>query len=268
LVLPSLLGRLGLDALTVNSGLDEASPTETTAERREALHRLGRLVASSRAAFGVHFDPVGERIALVDERGNIIDDERALLVTLDLVAAERRKGRVALPVTTTRLAEQVAAFHGVEIDWIATSPAALTAAARQPDVTLGGDGRGGFVIPEFSTALDAFAAFVQLAGLVARTQLQLSEIDTRIPQSHMARRSIPTPWAAKGMVMRAVVEEAGDRSIDTTDGVRVVEDDSSWALVLPDPSEPITHVWSEAGSDLAANQLLDRWVSVLSHVAG
>jgi mannose-1-phosphate guanylyltransferase/phosphomannomutase len=268
LVLPSLLGRLGLDALTVNSGLDEASPTETVAERREALHRLGRLVASSRAAFGVHFDPVGERIALVDERGNIIDDERALLVTLDLVAAERRKGRVALPVTTTRLAEQVAAFHGVEIDWIATSPAALTAAARQPDVTFGGDGRGGFVIPEFSTALDAFAAFVQLAGLVARTQLQLSEIDTRIPQSHMARRSIPTPWAAKGMVMRAVVEEAGDRSIDTTDGVRVIEDDSSWALVLPDPSEPITHVWSEAATDLAASQLLDRWVSVLSRVAG
>jgi mannose-1-phosphate guanylyltransferase/phosphomannomutase len=268
LVLPSLLGRLGLDALTVNSGLDEASPTETVAERREALHRLGRLVASSRAAFGVHFDPVGERIALVDERGNIIDDERALLVTLDLVAAERRKGRVALPVTTTRLAEQVAAFHGVEIDWIATSPAALTAAARQPDVTFGGDGRGGFVIPEFSTALDAFAAFVQLAGLVARTQLQLSEIDTRIPQSHMARRSIPTPWAAKGMVMRAVVEEAGDRSIDTTDGVRVVEGDNSWALVLPDPSEPITHVWSEAGTDLAASQLLDRWVSVLSRVAG
>jgi mannose-1-phosphate guanylyltransferase / phosphomannomutase len=268
LVLPSLLGRLGLDALTVNSGLDEASPTETAAERREALHRLGRLVASSRAAFGVHFDPVGERMALVDERGNIIDDERALLVTLDLVAAERRKGRVALPVTTTRLAEQVAAFHGVDIDWIATSPAALTAAARQSDVMFGGDGRGGFVIPEFSTALDAFAAFVQLAGLVARTQLQLSEIDTRIPQSHIARRSIPTPWAAKGMVMRAVVEEAGDRSIDTTDGVRVVEADSSWALVLPDPSEPITHVWSEAGTDLAANQLLDRWVSVLSRVAG
>jgi mannose-1-phosphate guanylyltransferase / phosphomannomutase len=268
LVLPSLLGRLGLDALTVNSGLDEASPTETTAERREALHRLGRLVASSRAAFGVHFDPVGERIAVVDERGNIIDDERALLVTLDLVAAERRKGRVALPVTTTRLAEQVAAFHGVEIDWIATSPAALTAAARKPEVTFGGDGRGGFVVPEFSTALDAFAAFVQLAGLVARTQLQLSEIDTRIPQSHMARRSIPTPWAAKGMVMRAVVEEAGDRSIDTTDGVRVIEDDGSWALVLPDPSEPITHVWSEAATDLAASQLLDRWVSVLSRVAG
>ena len=123
-------------------------------------------------------------------------------------------------------------------------------------------------IPEFSTALDAFAAFVQLAGLVARTQLQLSEIDVRIPQSHIVRRSMPTPWAAKGMIMRAVVEEADGRNIDTTDGVRVVEEDGSWALVLPDPAEPITHVWAEAGTDLAATQLLERWVSVLSRVAG
>ncbi len=69
LVLPTLLGRLGLDVMTVNNGLDETSPTESAAERVEAMARLGRLVASSKAAFGVHFDPVGERIALVDERG-------------------------------------------------------------------------------------------------------------------------------------------------------------------------------------------------------
>ncbi|MGZ4590424.1 MAG: sugar phosphate nucleotidyltransferase [Actinomycetes bacterium] len=264
LVLPSLLGRLGVEALTVNNGLDERSPTETVAERRDSLQRLARLVSSSRAAFGVHFDPVGERISLVDERGGIIDDERALLVTLDLVAAERRKGRVALPVITTRLAEQVAAFHGVDIDWIATSPAALTEATRRPDVIFGGDGRGGFVVPEFSTAVDGFAAFVQLIGLVARTQLQLSEIDIRIPQSHIVRRSVPTPWAAKGMVMRAVVEAAGDMTLDTTDGVRVVAPDGSWALVLPDPAEPVTHVWAEAGDDLSATQLLERWVDVVS----
>ena len=53
--------------------------------------------------------------------------------------------------------------------------------------------------------------------------------------------------------MRAVVEEAGDREVDTTDGVRVVEGDGSWALVLPDPSEPLTHVWAEAASDAAAH---------------
>jgi mannose-1-phosphate guanylyltransferase/phosphomannomutase len=264
LVLPSLLGRLGIDALTVNNGLDERSPTESVQERRESLLRLGRLVSSSRAAFGVHFDPVAERISIVDERGGIIDDERALLVVLDLVAAERRSGRCALPVTTTRLAEQVAAFHGVQIDWISTAPASLTEATGRPGVIFGGDGRGGFVVPAFSSAIDGFAAFVQLVGLVARTQLPLSEIDRRIPQSHIARRSVATPWAAKGMVMRSVIGEAGERTLDTTDGVRVVEPDGSWALVLPDPAEPVTHLWAEASDDGAAALLLERWADVVS----
>jgi mannose-1-phosphate guanylyltransferase/phosphomannomutase len=268
LVLPALLGRLDIDVLTVNNGLDEASPTETPSERAEALSRLGRLVASSKAAFGVHFDPVGERIALVDDQGAAIDDERALLVVLDLVAAESKGGTVALPVTTTRVAEQVAAFHGVDIRWIATTPAALTEAVSVPGVVFGGDGRGGFVVPRFSTTYDGIAAFVQLVGLVVRTQLQLSEIDARIPRSHMARRSVATPWAAKGMVMRAVVEEAGSRTLDTTDGVRVLEADGSWALVLPDPAEPVTHVWAEAADDAAATALLERWTQVASRTEG
>ncbi len=263
LVLPSLLGRLGIDALTVNNGFDERSPTETGGERREALHRLGRLVASSRATFGVRFDPVGERISLVDDRGERIDDERALLVVLDLVAAERRKGTVALPVTMTRQAEQVAAFHGVDIRWIATSSAELTQAASDPDVVFGGDGKGGFVVPEFSPSIDGLAAFVQLVGLVARTQMHLSEIDRRIPESHVQRREVATPWAAKGVVMREVVEQAGTRTIDTTDGVRVVEPDGSWALILPDPSEPVTHVWAEAPDAASTAALLDRWATVV-----
>jgi mannose-1-phosphate guanylyltransferase/phosphomannomutase len=263
LVLPSLLGRLGVEALTVNNGLDETWPTETPQQRQEALHRLGRLVASSKAAFGVHFDPVGERLSLVDDRGAVIDDERALLVVLDLVAAETRKGTVALPVTLTRVAERVAAFHGLDIRWIGLTPAALSQAVADEAVVFGGDGRGGFVVPQFSHTVDGIAAFVQLVGLVARTQLQLSEIDSRIPRSHVARRSVPTPWAAKGVVMRSVIEDAADRVLDTTDGVRVVEPDGSWALVLPDPAEPVTHVWAEAADDTAAVALLERWVRVL-----
>ncbi|WP_406289851.1 sugar phosphate nucleotidyltransferase [Embleya sp. NBC_00896] len=265
LLLPSILGRLGIDALTVNSGLDDARPTETADERHEGLIRLGELVSSSKAAFGVRFDPVGERMALVDERGRIIDDHRALLVLLDCVAAERGGGRIALPVTTTRIAEQVAAYHGVQVQWTTTSPDDLARAAQSDDTIFGGDGRGGFVIPEFSTVFDGTAAFVRLIGLVARTQLTLSQIDARIPRAHVRRRDVPTPWAAKGMVMRRVVEAAGDREIDTTDGVRVVETDGRWALVLPDPAEAVTHVWAEGPDDDAADELLDEWSRVVEH---
>ncbi|MCT9088426.1 mannose-1-phosphate guanyltransferase [Streptomyces sp. ASQP_92] len=263
LVLPSLLGRLKVDALTINPGLDESRPTETAESRRAGLVRLGEIVASARAAFGVRFDPVGERLSLVDERGRIVEDDRALLVMLDLVAAERRSGRVALPVTTTRIAEQVAAYHGTQVEWTTTSPDDLTRVGREESTIFGGDGRGGFIVPEFSSVFDGAAAFVRLLGLVARTQLTLSQIDARIPQAHVLRRDIPTPWAVKGMVMRRVVEAAGGRSVDTTDGVRVVEADGRWVMVLPDPAEAVTHLWAEGPDDVSAQALLDEWAAVV-----
>jgi mannose-1-phosphate guanylyltransferase/phosphomannomutase len=263
LVLPQLLGRLGVEVLTVNNRLDEVSPTETLAERMRDLQRLGELVSSSRAAFGVRFDPVGERISLVNENGELISDDRGLLVVLDLVASERRGGRVALPVTTTRVAEQVCRFHGVQVEWTSTSQDVLTKAAAAEDSIFAGDGRGGFIIPEFSPTVDGIAAFIRMLGLVARTRLTLSQIDHRIPEAHLLKRSVPTPWAAKGSVMRHVVEAAGDRVVDTTDGVRVIEDDASWILVLPDPAEAVTHLWAEGADRDSVQDLLQDWAHVV-----
>jgi mannose-1-phosphate guanylyltransferase/phosphomannomutase len=264
LVLPTLLGRLGVDVLTMNGRLDETSTSETVAEHLRDLGRLGDLVASSRAAFGVRFDHVAERIAVVDERGALVHDDRALLVLLDLVAAERRSGRIALPVTTTRVAERVTAFHGVGTLWTSTSASELSRAAREPDVVFAGDGRGGFVVPEFSSAVDGLAAFVRLLGLVARTRLTLSQIDARIPQAHVLRRTVPTPWGVKGMVMRAVVAAAGERELDTVDGVRVLEGDGRWALVLPDPGHAETHVWAEGPDEAVATDLLEQWAGIVA----
>ncbi|GAA2274910.1 mannose-1-phosphate guanyltransferase [Nonomuraea roseoviolacea subsp. roseoviolacea] len=267
LVLPTLLGRVGVEVLTVNARLDDASPTETLAERRRDLQRLSELVSSSRAAFGVRFDPVGERIALVDEMGQLIGEERALLVVLDLVAAERRGGQVALPVTTTRVAEQVCRFHGVQVRWTPTALDALTSAAAGEDMIFAGDGRGGFVVPEFSPAIDGLAAFMRLLGLVARTRLSLSQIDARIPEAKLLKRTVPTRWAAKGAVMRSVIEavEASTEGhrIDTTDGVRVVGEDGSWVLIIPAATEPVTDLWAEAHDVDTAQALVERWARIV-----
>jgi mannose-1-phosphate guanylyltransferase / phosphomannomutase len=263
LVMPALLGRIGVEALTVNNGLDEATPTQSLAQLRAGMQRLSELVASSRADFGIRFDQVGERILLVDDKGAMVSDDRALLVVLDLIAAERQTGRVALPVTTTRVAEQVSRFHGVQVDWTPTSPHGLTEAAMAEDVIFGADGRGGFVVPEFSRTVDGIAVFARLLGLVARTRLTLSQIDARIPSAHLLKRSMPTPWAAKGSVMRTVVEAAGDREVDITDGVRIIEPDGGWVLVLPDPADAVTHLWAEGSDADSAQVLLDEWADVV-----
>ncbi|WP_017622000.1 mannose-1-phosphate guanyltransferase [Nocardiopsis chromatogenes] len=268
LVLPSLLSKVGADVMTLNNRLDEASPTDTLAKQMRDLQHLGELVESSKADFGVRFDPVAERLSIVDENGEFVDNERALLVVLDLVAAERGGGRVALPVTTTRVAERVARFHGVEVQWTPTATDELTKAAKAEDIVFAGDGRGGYILPEFSRTSDGIAAFVRLLGLVARTRLSLGQIDRRIPQAHQLRRSVPTPWAVKGSVMRAVVEAAGDREIDTTDGVRVVEPNGDWALVLPDTAEAVTRIWAEGSDSDAAQRLLDEWGAVVERAEG
>ena len=268
LVLPSLLGQLGVEVLTVNNRLSTTDTAGSLAEHLRQLERVGELVSSSRAAFGVRFDAVGERIALVDENGRFVPDGRALLVLLDLVAAERHGGLAALPVTTTRVAEQVTRFHGTGVLWTTTSPHDLAAAAGRRDVVFAGDGRGGFVVPEFSPAIDGTAAFVRLLGLVARTRLTLSQIDARIPQAHVLRRDVPTPWAVKGQVMRHVLEAVGDRQVDTTDGVRVVEPDGSWTLVLPDPTSAVTHLWAESSTPSGATRLVGAWAELLEGVIG
>jgi mannose-1-phosphate guanylyltransferase/phosphomannomutase len=263
LVLPRVMSSLGINVLTVNNRLDEDNPTSTEQSYHAAMARLGELVASSRSDLGVRFDPTGERLSLVDETGRPFDHGRALLVMLDLVAAERRSGVVALPSHTTRVAQDVTSFHGVAVEWAGTSTASLSRVAQRPGLIFAGDGRGGFIVPEMGPHVDGIAAFVRLIGLVARTQLTLSAIDRRIPQAHVARASVPVPWARRGAVMRTLVEAGGSRVVDTAEGVRIAEPDGSWVLAVADQVEAVIRLWVEAASDAAAEATLAEWFAII-----
>jgi mannose-1-phosphate guanylyltransferase/phosphomannomutase len=50
--------------------------------------------------------------------------------------------------------------------------------------------------------------------------------------------------------------------VDTTDGVRIVEPDGGWVLVLPDPADAVTHLWAEGADADTAQALLDEWAAV------
>jgi mannose-1-phosphate guanylyltransferase/phosphomannomutase len=63
--------------------------------------------------------------------------------------------------------------------------------------------------------------------------------------------------------MRTVLEAAGKREVDTTDGVRIIEPDGGWILVLPDPADAVTHLWAEGADADAVQALLDEWAVVV-----
>jgi mannose-1-phosphate guanylyltransferase/phosphomannomutase len=262
-VLSIIMGRLGLDALTVGAALEEEAAADQAPYREAALRRLSSLVVSSGARIGARLGPTAERLSIVDELGRTIDDGRMLLVMLDLMAASRHRGVVAVPVTTSRLAEQVAEYHGVGVRRIGAGFAALAAAAEDPDVILAGDGRGRFVLPSLGPGPDAISALMMLLSLMADTDLTLSQLNARIPASSVVTRTVTVPWSRRAAAMRALRQHADHQNVDTLDGVRVLERDGSWCLVLPVDDEACLAMYAEADDASAARALLDRWQGVV-----
>jgi mannose-1-phosphate guanylyltransferase / phosphomannomutase len=267
IVLPELMAGIDVDVLAVNMRLTPTHATETPEEAAEALRRLSLMVTSSRAALGVRIDPTGERLSIIDETGRVLTDDRALLVVLDLIAAEHREGVAALPVTTTRVAEQVANFHETAILWTPTGSGAVAAVAGREDIFLAGDADGGFVDPAVGESPDAMAALIRILGLVARTRLTLRQIDTRIPQTTLLRESVAVPWASKAAVMAAVRENAQGLPLDEIEGVRIVLSDSEWVLIAPDPDEAAVRMWVEAAEPGRAGALADHWRQIIFNCA-
>ena len=68
------------------------------------------------------------------------------------------------------------------------------------------------------------------------------------PAVRIAHETVVTPWEKKGLVMRTVMERRQGPGVLLVDGVKVLHDDG-WALVVPDPEEPLTHVWAEAATE-------------------
>jgi mannose-1-phosphate guanylyltransferase/phosphomannomutase len=125
----------------------------------------------------------------------------------------------------------------------------MMASATDADMVAGA--RGEFIFSRFLPAYDGTAAFVHLLGLLAATGMRLSKAANQAPRVHVAHEQVPTPWEQKGLVMRTLLEQCKDEELVLVDGIKVVRDDG-WVLVLPDPEEPVTHVWAEAGSDAEA----------------
>jgi mannose-1-phosphate guanylyltransferase/phosphomannomutase len=63
--------------------------------------------------------------------------------------------------------------------------------------------------------------------------------------------------------MRLLVEAAGDRAVDTAEGVRIREPDGSWVLAVPDQSEAVIRLWAEASRDERADSLLREWFDLI-----
>jgi mannose-1-phosphate guanylyltransferase / phosphomannomutase len=255
-VMPNVLAKLGTDVLAVNPYASTTGAMHF--DRAEHGANVGELVRSSGAMLGVVLDPDGEHITFVDDEGHALTDTEAMFVLVELVTAVSGEGsRVAVPVASSRELERVAGIHGAEVVHTKMSTAALMDAASDADVRLAASLDGGFIFPEFLPAFDAMVAFAKMLELLVQRGTALSKLVHDVPRVHITRESVVTPWEQKGMVMRTLVERT-EHPLVLVDGVKVIHDEG-WILALPDPAEPVTHIWAESGSDGEARRLAQEY---------
>ena len=262
-VMPSVLAKLGADVLAVNPYAATAGAAGF--ERAAHAEQVRTLVRSAGAHLGAVLDPDGEHITLIDDTGHVLTDDEALFALLHLVCVTSEAPvKVAVPVSVSREVERFAHSHGAEIEWTKLSTAHLMEVAATGGVDLAASQEGGFIFPKFLPAYDATATLVNALALLSKSGLRLSKIVESAPRTHVAHEVVPTPWESKGLVMRTLVETSTEELV-LVDGVKVLRDDG-WILVLPDPEDPVTHVWAESGSDREAKALVQEYTRRIRHM--
>jgi mannose-1-phosphate guanylyltransferase/phosphomannomutase len=264
-VMPNVLSKLNADVLVVNPYAHTAGMISV--DRDTNARRVAELVRASGSQLGAVVDPDGELLTIVDDEGTVLTNDQAMLLLLALVTRNEKDARIALPVSVPNAAVAICEETGAEITFTKLSSSHLMEVAARPGFAFAASQSGGFIWPRFLPAYDAAASLVMLVEMLAATGEPLSKLVQSLPEVHVTHLRVPTVWEAKGLVMRSLVEQLDDRETVLVDGVKVIED-GGWALVLPDPEEPVTHIWAEArtaeGAEARAGQYAALILDLLS----
>jgi mannose-1-phosphate guanylyltransferase/phosphomannomutase len=242
-VLPLVLGPLGVEAVAAHAFPSEGDGG-MAGGLAASIGQAKRLVPAVGADLGAVFDRAGERLYLIDEQAREIPVEQALLLYLSLIGSSGRTGRLAFPITVTSQVDRL--VEGTELEIVRTraSLPELTKAAVEDGVVFAGAVGGGYVFPDFLPGYDAVASLAKLLELLATVARPISELVAELPAPTLIHRQMPCPWALKGLIMRVLNERMAGRDVDLTDGIKVFSE-RGWAQVLPDPDEPLVHLYAE-----------------------
>jgi mannose-1-phosphate guanylyltransferase/phosphomannomutase len=128
-------------------------------------------------------------------------------------------------------------------------------------VSFASDRRGGSVFPAFLPAFDAAASLACLASKLGQGSTSLSQVVAGTAPMPILHDEVATPPEQKGLIMRSLMEQLTEQGAELVlvDGIKVLSEDG-WVLVVPDPEDPVTHVWAEAADLVASERLAASYV--------
>ncbi|HBV96677.1 MAG: nucleotidyltransferase [Peptococcaceae bacterium BICA1-7] len=226
---------------------------------REMLPQLAEAVVQGGADGGAVLDHNGDSLILLDERGRVISDDMLTALSA-LIVFKTKGGPVVVPVTAPDTIEKMAQIYGGKV--IRTKTGVQDFIERVISLEGSVEGEGSY--SQFMLHFDALGSLLSILAFTRSRGIGLGDLVDEIPAFYMNKKVVPVPWETKGTVIRKLIEEP-EREMELLDGVKVFHKDG-WALVLPDPEEPVCRIFSEGATMEIAESLADFYVDKISNM--
>lgn len=264
---PEVFRRAGFEVVEVHTGLDWNFPNyNPNPENIEFLKSIGQAVRTSGADLGVGIDGDGDRLGIVDDRGEeVFSDKVGLLLARHLIPQVMEAGgkpKFVIDVKSTYLFEKMVKPLGAEIIWEKTGHSYIKAAVRNNSATAGFERSGHmFFSPPWGRGYDdGTLAGLLFAGMLSEQSKPLSEILSGLPKTYQSPNMQPhvgdtvkydivarlqAQYEQEHKQGNTLAGVAIDRLI-TINGIRVQFADDSWCLVRASSNTPTLVVLGES----------------------
>ena len=232
------------------------------------LAALFARVTDTKAAVGVATDGDADRVGLVDENGEFLNQHQVFALLCNyLLAVRKERGDIIRSVTTTEMISLLGEQYDVPVMVTRVGFKYIAPPMLERNALIGGEESGGYAfrghIPERDGVLAAlyFLDFMRQTGKTPSQLLQ--ELYSLVGEHHYDRADIELRPDDRSRVEVALADlkpshvgSAPVKEVDLTDGVRLVLEDGAWVLYRLSGTEPLLRIYSEAESKDRVWQLI------------
>lgn len=216
------------------------------------LGRLSRTVLEHGCDIGFAQDPDGDRLAIVDDRGEPIGEDLTLALAVWQVLEEHGRGPVCVNVPTSKAVDIIAAKYGCPVVRTRIGEINVAEAMLKHGAVVGGENIGGVMIAAIHPCRDSFAGMAVILEMLAGRSERVSGLVGSLPRFVIARGKIPIRSEQAPPILRHIRHAHDPARVDLLDGL-FINLDHAWVHVRRSNTESVMRVTAEAeGADKAA----------------
>ena len=268
-VLPKLLKQLGVETV---EGL-YCEPTGDFQHNPEPLEKnltdIMGLMKKSDLDVAFVVDPDVDRLAIIDENGNMYGEEYTLVTVADYIL-QHTPGNTVSNLSSTRALRDVTNAHGCTYTASAVGEVNVVTKMRETNAIIGGEGNGGVIYPALHYGRDAMVGVALFLTNLAYKKMKVSELRATYPEYVIAKNKIELSDSALiDRILEEVKTVYAAEDINTIDGVKIsFEAKKEWVHLRRSNTEPIIRIYAEAATKESADALAQQIIDIAKKIIG